>query len=264
MDIYLSSIYCLLILWTHQLIRSCLQASLIFLAGFFVFGSSVVFSVARLGSIEVLEDYAFWATAASTLGAALATFHLVRKLFLLCGLWSVLGSKEKDLTSTDDRQDIGKIRAVTFTQILLTVARLGTAGAAAVALPFSVAENGFGDRIGTGEEIPFWIALGAVVTAVASTIFFFLVEYVVRYNLSPQLGPFVCEIFRDEIESMHQVLTVPLNDIDSKQAQDREAWEYTAREFLHKYRFDTVFAADRFGSILQYIQSGMDPRVGYV
>jgi hypothetical protein len=239
-------------------------ASLMFLSGFFVFISSIVFSVARLGSIGVLEDYAFWATAASTLGAALATFHLVRKLFLLCGLWSVLGSKKKDVSSPHDRQDIRKIRAVTFTQILLTLARLGTAGAAAVALPFSVAENGFGDRIDTGEEIPFWIALGAVVTAVASTIFFFLVEYVVRYNLSPQLGPFVCEIFRDEIESMHQVLTVPLNDIDTKQAQDREAWEYTAREFLHKYRFDTVFAADRFGQILQYIQSGMDPRADYV
>jgi hypothetical protein len=239
-------------------------ASLIFLSGFFVFVSSIVFSVARLGSIGVLEDFAFWATAASTLGAALATFHLVRKLFLLCGLWSVLGSKKKDTSSPDDRQDIRKIRVVTFTQILLTLARLGTACAAAVALPFSVAENGFGDRIGTAEEIPFWIAFGAVVTAVASTIFFFLVEYVVRYNLSPQLGPFVCESFRDEIESMHQVLTVPLNDIDTKQAQDREAWEYTAREFLHKYRFDTVFAADRFGHILQYIQSGMDSRVDYV
>lgn len=30
-----------------------------------------------------------------------------------------------------------------------------------------------------------------------------------------------------------------------------------AREFLHKYRFDIVFAADRFGSILQYLQCSM-------
>jgi hypothetical protein len=47
------------------------------------------------------------------------------------------------------------------------------------------------------------------------------------------------------------------NEIDTKIVQDRENWEYVAREFLHKYRFDTVFAADRFGTILQYIQSGM-------
>jgi hypothetical protein len=239
-------------------------ASLMFLSGFFVFVSSIVFSVARIGSIGVLEDFAFWATAASTLGAALATFHLVRKLHLLCGLWLVLGSKKRDTNSSTDRQDIRKIRAVTFTQILLTLARLATAGAAAVALPFSVAENGFGERTRTGEDIPIWIALGAVATAVASIIFFFLVEYVVRYNLSPQFGPFVCECFRDEIESIHQVLTLPLNDIDTKQVQEREAWEYTAREFLHMYRFDTVFAADRFGQILQYIQAGMDPRADYV
>jgi hypothetical protein len=48
------------------------------------------------------------------------------------------------------------------------------------------------------------------------------------------------------------------NDIDTKVVQDRENWEYVAREFLHKYRFDTVFAADRFGTIFQYIQAGME------
>jgi hypothetical protein len=90
-------------------------------------------------------------------------------------------------------------------------------------------------------------------------VFFFIVEFVVRYNLSPKLGEFVCESFRDEIEAMFRVLSLPINDIDTKQVQERETWEYMAREFLHRYRFDTVFAADRFGSILQYIQAGMDP-----
>jgi hypothetical protein len=55
-------------------------------------------------------------------------------------------------------------------------------------------------------------------------------------------------------------LSRPINDIDTKQVQERETWEYVAREFLHRYRFDAVFAADRFGSILQYIQAGMDSR----
>ena len=42
------------------------------------------------------------------------------------------------------------------------------------------------------------------------------------------------------------------------QELELEAWEYTAREFLSSngYRFDTMFAADRFGSIVQYLQSG--------
>jgi len=30
-----------------------------------------------------------------------------------------------------------------------------------------------------------------------------------------------------------------------------------AHQFLHKYRFDTVFDANRLGSILQYIQGGL-------
>jgi hypothetical protein len=48
-------------------------------------------------------------------------------------------------------------------------------------------------------------------------------------------------------------LTLTLSSIDHFCS-----WEYTARMFLHQYRFDAVFAADRFGSILQYIQSGME------
>ena len=32
--------------------------------------------------------------------------------------------------------------------------------------------------------------------------------------------------------------------------------EYAARVFIRKYRFDAVFGADRFGSLLQYVQSG--------
>jgi len=109
-------------------------------------------------------------------------------------------------------------------------------------------------------DIPYWTALGAVSGAIGATTFFFIIEYVVRYNLDPNLGPYICESFRDEIEVMFKILSLPINDIDAKQVQDRETWEYVAREFLHKYRFDTVFAADRFGAIFQYIQSGMDPR----
>ena len=44
--------------------------------------------------------------------------------------------------------------------------------------------------------------------------------------------------------------------LETTQYVDKDIWEYTAREFVHKYRFDTVFGADRFGTIVQYIQSG--------
>ena len=130
---------------------------------------------------------------------------------------------------------------------------------AAVALPWAVAQNGFGDRIGLDGRLPVYVALGAVSMAIASTLMFFFVEYSVRYNLDPKLGEFVCESFRDEIEQMYQVVDTPRNDVESAQAQERATWEYVAREFVHRYRFDAVFAADRFGVIFQYIQGGMQP-----
>ena len=47
------------------------------------------------------------------------------------------------------------------------------------------------------------------------------------------------------------------NGIDSPKMEDHTLWEYTARQFFHNYRFDTVFAADRFRQILQTIQGGL-------
>ena len=91
-----------------------------------------------------------------------------------------------------------------------------------------------------------------------ATLFFFVVEYGVRYNLSPTLPVSVVESFRDELNTLYWEFRQPWNDIQTKQVQERTTWEYVAREFLHVYRFDTVFAADRFGAILQYIQSGME------
>jgi hypothetical protein len=241
-------------------------ASLIFCSAALVFLSSIVFTISRIitraGGPSKVTDAAFWATIASTFGAILALYHFARKFFHLVYLWFALARKPaKDATtSVDDKRRIQQIRRVTFIQILLTLTRLVAAGAAAVALPWSVAENAFGDKIDFSNEIPYWVAVGAISSAVGSLLMFFIVEFVVRYNLSPRLGEYVCEAFREEIEEMYKLLDVPRNDIEPKQVQDRRTWEYVAREFLHKYRFDTVFAADRFGSILQYIQSGMDPR----
>ena len=233
-------------------------ASIIFVSGFLTFAASVVFTVARIFDLDYLTDFAFYVTATSSLGAVLALFHFLRKAKLLAGLLIGLASKAR-LAPASKRGYISQIVAVTATQLLLTIVRLLAAGAAAVALPFAVAENGFGDSIQTHVDIPFWIALGSVVSAIAATVFFFFVEYVVRYNLISDLGPFVCELFRSEIEQIHDGVKIPYNDMDTKQVQDRENWEYTAREFLHRYRFDTVFAADRFGQILQYVQGGMEP-----
>ena len=234
------------------------RASLIFMSAFLVFIASVIFTIARIFDVDVLLEVSFWALAASAIGAIIATFHFCRKLLILSRLFVTLGSKVRDARSSDDRSNIRKVRGITFTQILLTLTRLASSAGAAVALPWSIAESQFPDQIGTDDNIPFWIALGAVCTAVGATAFFFLVEFRIRYRLDPKLGEFVCESFSDEIEEMFERLSLPINNMDTLQEQTRETWEYVAREFLHTYRFDTVFAADRFGSILRYIQGGKD------
>lgn len=237
-------------------------ASMIFMSASLGFVVSIIFTVSRIvtavGGPSEATDVAFWAILASAVGAVLAAFHFFRKLSILLGLWCALGGKVRAAGGPAARSSLGRIRAVTFTQLLLTATRLAAALGSAVALPWSVAQNAFPGWVGTDESIPLWIALGAFGAAVGSAVAFFLVEYVVRYNLPPQLGEYVCEAFREEITSLRQVLSVPENSIESRQAQDQTTWDYVARDFLHTYRFDTVFAADRFGSILQYIQGGME------
>ena len=68
----------------------------------------------------------------------------------------------------------------------------------------------------------------------------------------------MCEPFRERIGQINNSFTKAdsVVEIETTQKMEAEAWEYTAREFLHEYRFDTVFAADRFGTILQHLQSG--------
>jgi hypothetical protein len=68
----------------------------------------------------------------------------------------------------------------------------------------------------------------------------------------------VCEPFRAQIEELKASYTKQSQEItlENDVELETEAWEYTAREFLDQYRFDTVFAADRFGTILQHLQSG--------
>jgi len=232
-------------------------ASLIFVAVFLTFAASIVFTLAQIFGISHLTDLAFFAAGASALGAILAVFHFIRKFIILMKLWIALWIKTFKI-APHYKNDLKLVRRVTFTQILLTVARFCATSAAAVALPFSVAENGYSDRIATAENLPLLIASGSIITAIGSTVFFFVVEYVVRYKLSTELGPFVCYIFKDEISKIHNELSiVQRNTVDTQQIRDREAWEYTARKFLHQYRFDTVFAADRFGQILQFLQTGM-------
>jgi hypothetical protein len=132
--------------------------------------------------------------------------------------------------------------------------------ATAVALPWALCVReastfglSFTDR---SEDIPFYIASAAVIASVASWFVFFWKEYVVRYNLPCKIGQYVCAAFLDEIEQKRQSVDIPNSSTVDQHSLERATWEYAARVFIRKYRFDTVFGADRFGSLLQYLQSG--------
>lgn len=107
-------------------------SSLIFIPVFCVFCARILFSIFRLvelveliGDINfILEAVAFWATLASSFVAILAAVHLWRKFLILAKLMFILGVKIRSAPSSDDRDNICKVRSVTFTQHLLTVARL--------------------------------------------------------------------------------------------------------------------------------------------
>jgi hypothetical protein len=250
-------------------------ASMIFVSACLTFLSSLVFTVARIFSVGVLTKLVFLSAAVSSLGALLAIFHLLRKSFILVRLWLILYEKENNVkqiagSATDKaemkyamirrnmyQKDLRLLRSVTLTQLLLTLARFVTASSASVAFCLALANSIVKDQTWFPSNLPFWIAAGAFCTAVGSVIFFFIVEYVVRDKLSTELGPFVCTLFQTEInESLQAMQSIAnTNRVDAPIKHDIITWEYTAREFLHQYRFDTVFAADRFGQILQCLQS---------
>jgi len=234
------------------------MASMIFVTAILVFASSLTSAIATIFSLESVQRVALWAGIPASFGAILAVNHFLRKIRILGHLWILLKRRARSTKNVQDRMRLQEICRVTSTQIVLTMLRLGSAMAAAVALPFSLAENGFGNQIATPMMLPFWIALAALGLAILSTFFFFVVEYVIRYSLNARWPVSLVESFREELDVLYWEFRKPWNDVETKQVQERETWEYVAREFLHRYRFDTVFAADRFGAILQYIQSGMD------
>jgi hypothetical protein len=74
------------------------------------------------------------------------------------------------------------------------------------------------------------------------------------------MGELCCSSFDQEILGMKHSFTIqPRKDWLPKQSLDREVWEYVAKEFLHQYRFDTIYSINRFGSIMQCLHSGCLP-----
>ena len=232
-------------------------ASMIFLSALIVFLTSAIFTAFRLVTlaadeeaewVSVLSSATAFAAIGSLLGALLALFHFVRKIKHLISLNRILGKRTSTIESFHQVQG-----AVRF-QIMLTFVRLAAISAACVGLPWSVAAG----ALGTNDDAPVYVAAGAVGSALLSLLLFFVLEFEVRYNLDPKLGSLVRNAFRSELDRLQNWFCSPGDNrlaIRTSDSIEREEMEYVVRQFAHRYRFDTVFAADRFGSIAQYLQS---------
>ena len=60
----------------------------------------------------------------------------------------------------------------------------------------------------------------------------------------------------EELAELKKQLSAPTNSVETRHVQEARAWEYVARAFLHKYRFDTLFRANRMGNIMHHIMGG--------
>jgi NADH:ubiquinone oxidoreductase subunit 5 (subunit L)/multisubunit Na+/H+ antiporter MnhA subunit len=257
--------------------------SLLFSSATIVFYGSFMFTIFRLmgvlaayrsgnenleksGWVVTLLKISGFATVFSIVGATLATFHQWRKITILSRLHRRLGQGRK----VEGRLQL--VQYLTRAEQILSVCRILITLCAGVSLAWSLiiqANPNDDDDVSMEDQspkelldstenfMPVAIALFAVFMGVVTVAFYFLIELSVRYGLDPNLGPLVFEPFADEIETLKHRFTDQRAGgvgIETKQNIELEVWEYTAREFLHHYRFDTIFTNERFGSLFQYLQ----------
>lgn len=239
--------------------------------------------------VRLLVDITAWAVVGTILGATIAVSHFRRKLgHLLFLFWQVSrrSGKRGGRRDSMSKTDAGVILSATVWQILLTLLRLFANLLACVALPWSAYQSSTGLKpfAELPRDVPLWCAAGSLGCTIIATVLFLFVELFVRYNLDPKLGRAVFNLFEKEIQDIYErelegllqaylvvtstqhasrhptetrQLIAAANDViqHDDPTIEEQAWELTARRFLssENFRFDTVFAADRFGSIFHYL-----------
>ncbi|CAM9869363.1 unnamed protein product, partial [Ectocarpus fasciculatus] len=247
--------------------RESYVSSLVILSSYISLITGFVFSVANIAL--AIDGGQVWAQRLvlgssfsfgilTPISSVLSLFYLLRKLFLIFRCDFAVGRKMKQHSDNETFvSNLRRVRWVAHVQEFVTTVRATASAGSAVALPWALAAS---QGLWDDRRIPLLIALISVGMQILSIVFLFLVEYSVLYNLDPKLGEYVCVAFDDELQQLKHGVNIPTNQIQTQQVQERTSWEYVARIFLHRYRFDTVFAANRFGSVLQYIQSGLHKR----
>jgi len=240
-------------------------ASLIVVSGTISFFTGILFTIANIGNnasnmnnrgFYNLSRVGMWSFGLITpITAILSMLHLFRKFWILWGLSGKLSVKLSKGGNDEAKENIKTIKSVTRSQQTVTLMRFIASAGSAVALYTGLAAlNMTNTNFG---QAPFWIGLGSLCLHVLSVVYLLFIEYFIRYKFDPRLGEYLSESFREEIAELHNAFSMKLTNINTNQEQELNTWEYVAREFLHDHRFDTVFAADRFSALFNFLQSGL-------
>ena len=242
------------------------KGAMVFVWAALIFVASTIYGISRIIAITVgnnsfLTAVGLWSQLVSVFAALVAfryyAFCFCHSLWLWVKLGVKISAKKLD---KDTRHGLRKIKSFVFVQYLLTIIQLCLVLSSITAVSWCVAATAFPDKIWMGKIIPIYIALVAFCIVMGAMVFSLFLEFIFGYNLPPKLGEVVYEAFREEIEYLYVTLATSQNRFDTKLSLERITREYVAREFLHKYRFDTIFGSDRCGSILQCLQCGIEKR----
>ena len=238
-------------------VASCLIVSgmLNFCTGTVFFVSNAVLLANRdMQWARYLSLAASWSFGTITpLTAMMAVYFFLTHLSLLTRCFSAVGSKLKSLNSssfpqdTEQKEKLASIRRAAFLKAFGLLMRVIASACAVVALPWALAAD-IGDT--EHEYLPILLAGISFGLQMLSALLLYVIDITVIYRLTPLMGKLCCSPFEEEIEQRKEKFKR-----DNSQVRKRQEWEYIAVDFLHEYRFDTIFSSNRFGSIMQFIHN---------
>ena len=246
--------------YLHRVMVESDKGSLVFLSAILVFISSAILAVSRIVVISfndktILAAIALWSQLSVAILAFISVRYFASYLYHCLWLWIKIGLK---IAARQRFKKYGrKVRGFIFMEFFLALIRLCVILASLAALAWCIAMY-FPETTGAEESlVPLFIAAVAFGTSILTPLLSWTAEFFLGYRFPTKLGDIVNGLFRVELESLYDDLTVPGNKFMTSQAQERTTWEYVARQFLHKYRFDAILGPDRAGPILQSLQCGL-------
>ena len=234
-------------------------ASLVFMNGCVVFVASILIVIAFAVRNEVLQDFATFLTLASVFGAILAMFHLWRKVVILVKLMFTLTNKVRN-ANTDERFNIRKIRQVAFAQTMLTLTLLlSSSSQQSLSLGPLPTKSSLNQSLVTTKYHFSWLLVLFVQLYLLQSCSLLLsllcdTSYLQR-SASLSVKPFAARLKKCMVSCRFDQTMLTRSKCRNVKLGSMWRGSFSIGTVLMQSS-----AADRFGSILQYIQGGMDRR----